>query len=581
MLADARRSGDVRIALAAGAAAVGAWAEVLDRINVFPVADGDTGRNLVVSLAPLRDVSLPTSVLTERLLLSARGNSGNIACSFIRSLLDGGADESWASRCARGAAEARRAVATPQPGTMLTVLDALAAGGETGISREGADGLLARLAQVVRETTLAQESLRRSNVVDSGALGILVFLDEALRTYFGLDAGREDFADSFRSLVRFERSRAAQDGEPGFCIDAVVRLPQGNMLSDQALGEIGRELVVLRDGNLWKIHLHADEVGAAREALGRLGEVVGWSWDDLREQMTQTPSVAAPGEVHIVTDGAASLSRREADTLGITLLDSYIDFGDRSLPETRIDAEDLYAAMRRGVRVSTSQASVLERERHLERLTTQWPSALYLCVGSVYTGNHAVAAAWKGSHAAGPRLTVIDSGAASGRLAVVARAAALAARAGQSGQSLAELVRSALARAEEYIFLERLEYLARGGRLSKLSAWSGDALHLAPVVSPLPDGARKVAILRKLSDKVVFACDRAKQALVPSSGRGYLLMQYTDNRAWVEAHLGPRLREVVPKAEIGLGPLSLTTGAHTGPGTWAVAMLPDDVAHDT
>jgi len=101
------------------------------------------------------------------------------------------------------------------------------------------------------------------------------------------------------------------------------------------------------------------------------------------------------------------------------------------------------------------------------------------------------------------------------------------------------------------------------------------------VVSPMPDGARKVAVLRKLADKVAFACDRVRQALLPSAGKGFLLLEYTDNRAWVEAHLGPRLREVAPRAEIGLGPLSLTTGAHTGPGTWAVAMLPDDVAHGT
>src|SRR5512140_2688572 len=107
MPADARRGSDVRTALAAGAASVGAWAEVLDRINVFPVADGDTGRNLVVSLAPLRDLSLPIKVLTERLLLSARGNSGNIACAFVRRMLDGAPGESWASLCSQGAAEAR------------------------------------------------------------------------------------------------------------------------------------------------------------------------------------------------------------------------------------------------------------------------------------------------------------------------------------------------------------------------------------------------------------------------------------------------------------------------------------------
>ena len=70
---------ELRAALAAGYEAVVAWAEVLDRINVFPVPDGDTGRNLVLSLAPLREAGTGLPAVRERLLLSARGNSGNIA----------------------------------------------------------------------------------------------------------------------------------------------------------------------------------------------------------------------------------------------------------------------------------------------------------------------------------------------------------------------------------------------------------------------------------------------------------------------------------------------------------------------
>jgi len=212
---------------------------------------------------------------------------------------------------------------------------------------------------------------------------------------------------------------------------------------------------------------------------------------------------------------------------------------------------------------------------HYERLAAQWRQVLYLCVGSVYTGNCEVARAWRESHAAGERMTVLDSGAASGRLAVVVRAAAMAARGGASLAELTAFAEAALARAEEYIFVERLEYLARGGRLSKAGAWFGDALGLAPVVSPLSDGARKVALLRKPADRVTFACKRVEGALATARGRGYVLVEFTDNRSWVQETVLPRLRQVAPNAEMELGPLSLTTGSHTGPGTWAVAMLPE------
>ena len=570
-----RSTGDLRKALAAGYACIAAWAEVLDRINVFPVPDGDTGRNLVLSLAPLRDLAGSDTAVAEHLLMSARGNSGNIACAFVRALFDGAPGESLSAGFVAGAASARKAVAIPQPGTMLTVLDALAEAAKPGLTAKSVPGLLADLAIVVQGTTAAQESLRKSDVVDSGALGMLVFLGGLLRTYHGLAEGGDALAASFRSLVRFDRASAMGHSEKGFCVDAVLRVPAGCHPPDEALAHIGSEVVALRQGDLWKVHLHAGDAELARAALGGVGEVVSWSWDDLHEQISASPLVAAEGDVHIVTDGAASLTRRDAEAWGVTLLDSHVDFGDRSLPETRLDPADVYRAMRRGVRVSTAQASTYERHMHYERLAAQWRHVLYLCVGSVYTGNHAVASAWCASHASGERMTVVDSGAASGRLAVVVRATAKAARGGTGVSALAELATASLQLAEEFIFVERLEYLARGGRLSKTGAWFGDALGLAPVVSPMPDGARKVALLRKPEERVAFAVAQVQRAFCSGSGRGYLLAEYSDNRAWVEEILLPRLRGAAPEAKMTAGPLSLTTGAHTGPGTWAIAMLPE------
>jgi hypothetical protein len=572
-MSDVLSSQSLRKAMADGGAAVAAWSEVLDRINVFPIPDGDTGRNLVLSLSPLRDLSVSDDVMVEKLLLSARGNSGNIGCAFMRALLDGAAGATLAERCGVGAERARRAVSDPQPGTMLTVLDALAESASIGFTTVAVPALLLRLAAVVQASKDVQESLRRAQVVDSGALGILVFLDGMLRSFVGLDAD-DGLASSFRSLVRFDRRTAAAHAERGFCVDAVLRLRAGMDVPDKHLASIGSDVVALREGDLWKIHLHAENADKARAALSEIGEVEAWSWDDLEHQIAESPSVAAAGEVHIVTDGAASISRRQAEALGVTLLDSHVDFGDRSLPETRLDPDDVYRAMRRGVRVSTAQASMHERHRCYQRLAAQWKHVLYLCVGSVYTGNCDVARAWCAERHRDGHMTVLDSGAASGRLAVVVRAAALKARTGIDGGSLAAFAQSALERAEEYIFVERLEYLARGGRLSKAGAWFGDALGLAPVVSPFADGARKVALLRKPEARLDFACERVKKGFAGSSP-GYVLIEHTDNRRWIEREVLPRLKEVAPKATIEIGPLSLTTGVHTGPGTWAVAFLPD------
>jgi len=124
--------GSLRKALAAGSERLAAWSDLLDRINVFPVADGDTGRNLVISLHPLKDTRRSRAELAEGLLMSARGNSGNIAAQFFQGLLLERENGDLAPAVKRGRNLAWGAVADPRPGTMLSLFDALADGWPAG-----------------------------------------------------------------------------------------------------------------------------------------------------------------------------------------------------------------------------------------------------------------------------------------------------------------------------------------------------------------------------------------------------------------------------------------------------------------
>jgi DegV family protein with EDD domain len=335
-------------------------------------------------------------------------------------------------------------------------------------------------------------------------------------------------------------------------------------------------VVSIRDGSRLKVHMHVEDIDAAREALERLGEVVRWTWDDFARQTGLAAEPGGRGRVHVMTDGAASVSRDDAEALGVTLLDNYLTLGGVSVPESRVSPEDEYAAIRHKTPVGTSQASVFERHRHYERITGHYENVVYLCVGAAYTGNHDVASTWAASHPLGGHLAVVDSGAASGRLAVVVWATARRARAGEPRAAVEAFARAALAHAEEYIFPEKLEYLARSGRVSNAGALLADLIHLAPVISPMPDGARRVATVHRTEDRIAFACERIARAFAPTRGRGLVLLQHTDNRAWVQAQLAPRVRDRFPDAECHVRPFSGTAGAHTGPGTWAVALLPGE-----
>jgi DegV family protein with EDD domain len=180
---------------------------------------------------------------------------------------------------------------------------------------------------------------------------------------------------------------------------------------------------------------------------------------------------------------------------------------------------------------------------------------------------------WKREHDPEDRFAVIDTGAASGRLGVLALAtAAYAFEAGESGHIIA-FARKAIDRCEEYVFLDRLEYLAAGGRLSKTGAFFGDMLRMKPIVSPMAEGANKVGVVRNRDEQVRFALAALERSLQQGE-KALIMLEYSDNKSWVE-EVKSELAQRYEEARIIVHPLSLTSGAHMGPGTWAVAFLPD------
>ncbi len=560
-------------ALASGAEQAAVWSQLLDRINVFPVADGDTGRNLVISLAPLRQKVSGPEKLSRSLLLAARGNSGNIAARFLQEFALLPSLKDLAATVQRGRDMAYGAVSEPKPGTMLSLFDRLA----DLCSEIPADTnaawtawLLSSLEQAVADTVHGQQVLQQAGVVDAGALGMYLFFDG----FFSRLAGTEYFFSPVRACFKDNLRIAdsfSRETTTGFCIDAVVE-SAGSLQS--ALGSDPGSVVVMRSGEYVKVHLHAPDREKAKSDLAALGKIISWSDDDLASQTAVFSRPAAASAVHIMTDAAGSITREDAAALGLTLLDSYINMGDTSLPETCCSPADIYKAMREGRRCSTAQASMDERCQHYLSVLGLNKNVLYLCVGSVYTGNYQAASGWKQKYDHDSRFSIIDTGTASGRLAVAVHLTARFARQAAGPAEVEAFARKVLSNCHEYIFVDTLGYLAAGGRLSKTGAFFGDMLKFKPVISPQPDGAHKVGMVRNRDEQVRFALEKLSEVFT-SEAKGLILLEHTDNRSCVE-ETAVTVQRRFPKAELLLRPLSLTTGVHTGPGTWAVAFAAEE-----
>ncbi len=546
------------------------WSDLLDHINVFPVADGDTGANLRVSLAPLRDCSADLEESVQRLTTAGVGNSGNIAVAFLREFL-GSDTQGLALQAEKGRDAAYRAIHTPISGTMLDVFDALCLLLKT---RQDGTHVFAEirdcLQHAVLKTATRITELEEAGVVDSGALGMFVFFDGFFQQLLEREVVLTPVVELFGGRVQISSSYHPRDTHE-YCVDAVLATDtQNKELADQ-IAALGASAVVIPGDQETKVHLHTRDPERLRDELSALGNVVNWSDEAIDPLQQQQGESAFDGNrIRIMSDAAASIPRALAREYGILLLDSYILAGEHALPESLYSPEKLYSLMRREQKVSTAQASNSERHLHYQASAAQYEKILYLSTGSAFTGNYSTATAWQKQAEATEDFHIIDSGAASGRLAVIAL---LSARLAATGAAAAEVIACAkmlTEQAQEYVFIDEVKYLLAGGRVSRTKAFFADLLHMKPVISPGFDGVEKKGVVRNRKSQLAFALEKL-EPYKKESGKLLVLLQYTDNKEWLSTIVEPDVRRLLPGAEILLLPLSLTSGVHMGPGTWSVA----------
>ena len=578
----------MRHAFASGYENLSAWSDLLDRINVFPVADGDTGANLRISLAPLRDRETDKAQTLELLTRCATGNSGNIAAAFFQEFFQSEGFTDLAGNAARGREKAWASLARPQAGTMLNVFDTLAASlvnqtdpifrrslsipgaSDTEPSMAGVySSLCTELQEAVLATSLVLPDLRQAGVVDAGALAMYIFFEGFFRQLAGQPAALSSIPKLFAGKLAISADFQASPNA-SFCVSALIQTEDKQTGADKIPAEWGDSVVVLPAPSGIKVHIHTADRQQLRSRLSSLGEIVDWS-DEAMDQNDPTRFTGPEKRqiVHIMTDGAGSLSREMARRHGITLLDSYILAQEQSRPESLHSPAEIYALMRQGVKVTTAQASTFERHQHYKSVCQQFGQTLYLCVGSAFTGNVDIARRWKEGNDPTNLLEIVDTGSASGRLGLIALLAARYAEHASCAEDVLAFVYKTMTDCEEYVFIDQLRYLVAGGRVVWAKGFFADMLHMKPVISPVGNEVRKAGVVHSRQGQLALALEKLRQG-APGIAP-VIMLQYSDNEKWVTETVLPEVRQLAPKAEILLVPLSLTSGVHMGPGTWAMA----------
>lgn len=330
---------ELRHFFAGGLAALERCAAAIDSINVFPVPDGDTGTNLVRTVAGAAraaeecspgDLQAVAAALAAGALRHARGNSGTIFAQLCAGLAASFAGawrvdaRGWARGWEAAAVAARRSVDVPVEGTLLTVAHdaavtalAAAAGGADPIDVCRAMADAADVA--VTETPRLLSVLAQADVVDAGALGLAIFLRGGLAALTG------DPLPDPASLVRpTAATRRAIEGArfPRYCTQFLLRGAGADRRRlAAAFAPLGDSVdIVVPEGAITdapiRVHLHTDEPEAALAHAATLGEVSGVALEDMQEQRARLLARAdEPLDVAILAVASGAGMRRVLESL--------------------------------------------------------------------------------------------------------------------------------------------------------------------------------------------------------------------------------------------------------------------------
>jgi uncharacterized protein len=550
----------LRRALIAGAHRVIAARDGLNKINVFPVADGDTGNNLAFTLGSVLNGALSRRSrhigdLLRRIgddaIDGARGNSGAILAQFLHGVAEHARTQpvldatTLAAAVRHGADSARAALAHPVEGTIISVIDSFADAMQEAAAQLASTPLdsasvtpandlrgsfsrgLAQARSALARTPQQMALLQRAGVVDAGAQGFVDLLE-----------GIAEFVDGGPRAMRLRATLVpANDGadehddhaHPAhdavdplrrWCTECllIADADKGQRIERDALRvaltAIDADSMVLAGGaGRMRVHAHVGSPQALFDVCAGFATVEGMKADDM---LLQSQSLDNTHRVAVVTDSAADLPQAIAERYGLHVVPVRVNLDGRDyLDKIGLATGEFYRRMALSQQLPrTSQPPPGDFRRVFDFLGSHRPSTVYVGLsrtisGTLQSAEHAAA------RSEGGDVRVFDSVNAAGGQALLAWRAAELAEAGADADAILRELERLRPLTLTWAMARNITHAVRGGRIP---AWAEPAVRftgLTPVAKVKPDGRLGVAggLFAKASAPEAFAAYVAKRAV--------------------------------------------------------------------
>lgn len=575
----------------AGARKVIAHQIELNKINVFPVNDGDTGTNLastirsvIESLHPHRSYKITADRIAEATLMNARGNSGIIFAQFFYGLSNETEDcnsinlKQFAESIQRSVRYIYEAVANPVEGTMLTVI------------KEWADyiynswhkfsdfnQLLLSSYEVLNksltETKTKLKILAKNNVVDAGAKGFVLFV-EGIIEYIHTRNVKELIQSKAESVALPKTEEVISENvEYRYCTEAILKkssISQHDLVA--LLQKYGDSAVVAGSDKMRRIHVHTNNPADLFYNLKDFGTITFQKADDM---IRQSESVfKRKYKIALVTDSTCDLDEKIIDDYQIHMLPVNISFGENNyLDKITIRPEQFYRMLNDSPDYpKSSQINEKSFINLYSHLASHYDSIIAVNLSDKLSGTFHTSqkAAQIVSKEFNKPISVINSKGISGSIGLIVLRTAQAIERGYSHDQIVKMAEKWVKDTKIYVTVITVKYLIKGGRLSFTKGLIARLLNVSPIISVDENGKAIVydkAFNRRANMEKIISYIRHQTKDRPIWNYIVMHANNTDAADWYVN----KMESLTGKKPVSVMNISPIIGANAGVGASAVS----------
>ena len=567
----------------------------LNKINVFPVNDGDTGTNLastiravIDSLHPHRSYKITADRIAETTLVNARGNSGIIFAQFLygMSTETGNFKTITISQFAESIKKSVRyiyeAVADPVEGTMLTVIKDWANyiyDNRNRISdfNQMFISSLSVLNKSLIETKSKLAVLRKANVVDAGARGFVFFVEGIID--FITNRNLKDLIQVKAETALFEKIKEAipEKVEFRYCTEALIK---NSSIDNKALRSViekyGNSIVVAGSDKMRRIHLHTNTPAELFTELRNTGTLAFQKADDMIRQSEVVYN--RKWKIALVTDSTCDLSQDIMDNYQINMLPVNINFGENHyLDKITIQPEQFYALLKENKDYpKSSQVNEKTFTNLYSHLASHYDSIIAIHLSDKLSGtfNSSQKAAQAISQEFNKPISVINSKNLSGALGLILLRTAQAIEAGYSHNQVVNMAEKWTKNVRIFVSVRDIKYLIRGGRLSAVKGLIARMLNINPIVS-IDESGKAIVFDKAFNQKANMekVMGHIRKINQENTIWNYIVLHANNTEAaqWYTE----KMQTLILRDPVSVVNISPVIGANAGIGAAAVALLFD------